>query len=157
MAHEGRAAAPGDAAFFYSSPLSVLGAVRAYSGLNGTGALLGSFDLLANASGAYDMWTQATLAFAGTAHSFDFTGSANVVGFDNISATAPVPRAQHHAAHACRRSRRAPGSDPPPAPIDSVNCSRAQRGVPRSSLDRGAGRPRGGLRRSSEHRLPARQ
>jgi hypothetical protein len=37
------------------------------------------------------MWTQAAFAFAGTAHSFDFTSSANVVGFDNISATAPVP------------------------------------------------------------------
>ena len=77
--------------FFYSTPLSVVGAVRAYSGLSGTGVLLGSFNLPANASAAYDLWTQASFGFAGTARSFDFTGGANVVGLDNISATAPVP------------------------------------------------------------------
>lgn len=77
--------------FFYSSPLSVLGAVRAYSGLNGSGALLGTFDLLANASAAYDQWTAVTFSFGGTARSFDFTGSANVVGIDNIAGVAPVP------------------------------------------------------------------
>lgn len=79
-------------AFYYSSPLSVLGAVRAYSGLNGTGSLLGTFDLLANASAAYDLWTPVSFAFSGVAHSFDFTGAANVVGIDNISASvAPIP------------------------------------------------------------------
>ena len=78
--------------FFYASPQSITGAVRAYSGVNGTGSLLGSFNLLANASNAYDAWTQVTFAFAGTARSFDWTGSANVVGLDNIQAiAAPVP------------------------------------------------------------------
>lgn len=78
--------------FFYASPQSITGAVRAYSGVNGTGSLLGSFDLLANASNAYDAWTRVTFAFTGTARSFDWTGSANVVGLDNIQAiAAPVP------------------------------------------------------------------
>lgn len=78
--------------FFYSSPLGVLGAVRAYSGLNGSGTLLGTFNLAANASDAYDAWTSVTFAFNGTARSFDLTGAANVVGLDNISAAAaPVP------------------------------------------------------------------
>jgi hypothetical protein len=77
--------------FFYSSPLSVIGAVRAYSGLNGSGALLGTFDLLANASAAYEQWTAATFSFGGTARSFDFTGSANVVGIDNIVGAISVP------------------------------------------------------------------
>ncbi len=72
--------------FFYSSPVGVTGAVRAYSGLNGSGALLGTLDLAANASPAYDGWTQATLAFNGTARSFDLTNSANGVAFDNIAA-----------------------------------------------------------------------
>jgi len=50
--------------------------VRAYSGINGTGSMLGSFNLLANASHFYDVWTRVTFAFTGTAHSFDWTGSA---------------------------------------------------------------------------------
>lgn len=75
--------------FFYSSPTAVTGAVVVYSGLNGTGAVLGTFDLDANdASAAYAIWSQRTLSFNGNAKSFDFTASANVVGLDNIS---PVP------------------------------------------------------------------
>jgi len=76
--------------FFYSSPDAVIGAVKAYSGLDGTGNLLGSFNLAANSSGAYDTWTPVTFLFSGTAQSFDFTASANIVGLDNIS-TVPEP------------------------------------------------------------------
>ncbi len=75
--------------FYYASPAAATGAVKAYSGLNGTGTLLGSFDLAANGS-AYDVWTKVTFNFSGTAKSFDLTGSANLVGLDNISA---VPEA----------------------------------------------------------------
>jgi hypothetical protein len=70
--------------------------VKAYDGLNGTGNLLGSFDLTANTTGGYDAWNLATFAFDGTALSFDFTGSANIVGLDNISANVnavPLPAA----------------------------------------------------------------
>jgi hypothetical protein len=80
----------GNLSFFYSTPVAVTGAIKAYSGLNGTGALLGTFDLGANSGEFYDTWSQVTLRFDGIAQSFDLTGSANVVGFDNISA---VPEA----------------------------------------------------------------
>ena len=84
--------------FFYSSTDAVTGAVKAYSGLNGAGTLLGTFDLAANdsgnslitGSGAYTTWTPATFRYSGTAQSFDFTASANIVGFDNISSV-PEP------------------------------------------------------------------
>ena len=72
--------------FYYS----VLDAVKAYSGPDGTGSLLGSFNLTANNSGGYDTWTPVTFTFNGTAQSFDLTASANAVGLDNISAV-PEP------------------------------------------------------------------
>ena len=75
--------------FYYSSPSDALGAIKAYTGLNGTGTLLGSFDLVAN-SAAYDIWTPVTFTFNGAARSFDLSGSANVVALDNISAV-PEP------------------------------------------------------------------
>lgn len=83
--------------FFYSSATSVLGAVKAYSGLNGTGNLLGSFDLAANTAGGYDTWTSTTFAFSGLASSFALTGSANAVAFDNISNVSPVPEPSTYA------------------------------------------------------------
>lgn len=80
--------------FFYSTPAAVLGAIRAYSGLNGTGSLLGSFNLLANSSTAYDSWSLASFAFSGVARSFDLTASANLVALDNINVAAvPEPSA----------------------------------------------------------------
>ena len=72
--------------FFYSTPGTVEGAVKVYSGLDGTGTLLGTFDLAANSSTAYDTWSRVTLRFDGVARSFDLSGSDNLVGFDNISA-----------------------------------------------------------------------
>ncbi|ALT76454.1 PEP-CTERM sorting domain-containing protein [Paucibacter sp. KCTC 42545] len=77
--------------FYYASPTAVVGAIKAYSGLNGTGTLLGTFDLAANGS-AYDVWSKQTISFNGTAQSFDLVGSAGTVGFDNISAV-PEPSA----------------------------------------------------------------
>ena len=53
----------GGLSFYYSSPEDRIGAVKAYSGLNGTGTLLGTFDL---------------------------TSAANMVGFDNLRAV-PEP------------------------------------------------------------------
>lgn len=80
----------GAISLFYASYVDVTGAVKAYSGLNGTGDLLGSFNLTSNSSAAYDNWTQVTLSFSGVAKSFDLSGSVGAVGFDNISA---VPEA----------------------------------------------------------------
>ena len=79
--------------FYYSSPTAVAGAIRAYSGLNGTGFLVGTLNLAANAPN-YDAWTLVNFAFNGFAQSFDLSGSAGdtVVAFDNISARAvPEP------------------------------------------------------------------
>lgn len=76
--------------FYYSSPEAVTGAVKAYSGLNGTGALLGTFNLTATDSN-YSVWNQATFSFAGKALSFDLTQTAGMVGLDNIAAV-PEPK-----------------------------------------------------------------
>ncbi|MBI3349951.1 MAG: PEP-CTERM sorting domain-containing protein [Burkholderiales bacterium] len=79
----------GGLSFFYSSPEAVTGAIKAYSGLNGTGTLLGTISLNAN-SADYSAWNKAVLSFSGTAKSFDLTGTANLVGLDNIAAV-PEP------------------------------------------------------------------
>ena len=79
----------GGLSFFYSSPEAATGAIKAYSGLNGTGTLLGTISLNAN-SADYTAWNKAVLSFGGTAHSFDLTGTANLVGLDNIAAV-PEP------------------------------------------------------------------
>lgn len=79
----------GGLSFFYSTPGQALGAIKAYSGLNGTGTLLGTIDLGIN-SADYTNWSQAVLSFNGTARSFDLTGTANVVALDNIAAV-PEP------------------------------------------------------------------
>lgn len=85
------AAGADNLSFWYSSLADVTGAVTAWTGLNGTGTQLGSFDLTAN--GNYDNWTAVTFNFTGTAQSFNLTtAGANGVGFDNISAV-PVPAA----------------------------------------------------------------
>jgi hypothetical protein len=76
--------------FFYASPDAVVGALKAYSGLNGTGTLLGSIDLAANTSGGWDQWTATTFHFDGTAKSFDLSAGANAIALDNISAV-PEP------------------------------------------------------------------
>ncbi len=76
--------------FAYSSPSGVVGAIKAWSGVNGTGTLLGTFDLTANVATDYDRWSVGTLSFAGVARSFDLTASANSVLFDNI-ASVPEP------------------------------------------------------------------
>jgi hypothetical protein len=76
--------------FYFSTPTSLIGAVKASSGLNGTGDLLGSFDLVANDNGGYSVWTQGVFNFNGIAKSFDLTGTANVAGLDNIAAV-PEP------------------------------------------------------------------
>ena len=86
--------------FQYSSAVNITGAVKAYSGLNGTGSLLGTIDLTANDAGAFDTWSLIQASFDGTAKSFDFGGlysassSSSLAAIDNISASpVPVPAA----------------------------------------------------------------
>jgi len=83
----------GSVSFYYSSVEDT--AIGVYSGLNGTGTLLGTIDLAANATnGCSDTgfcnWTLATLNFAGTAQSVGFGSTANIAAFDNVSIS-PVP------------------------------------------------------------------
>jgi len=73
--------------FFYSSTADF--EIKAYSGLNGTGDLLGTLTLSANTSD-YTSWNAAAFSFSGSAHSFDLSGAANVAALDNISAV-PEP------------------------------------------------------------------
>lgn len=88
-------------AFFYSA--SVAATVSVYEGVGSTGAVLGSIDLAAqhtqncsgDPAGEFCNWSSAGVTFAGVARSIDFSGTANLVAFDNItfgSAVAqPVP------------------------------------------------------------------
>jgi len=62
--------------------------VSAYSGLNGTGTLLGTISL--SATGDFDTWQYAVLNFSGTAQSFDLSGTNGVAALDNI-ASVPEP------------------------------------------------------------------
>jgi len=77
--------------FFYTS--STAATVNVWSGLNATGTLLGSINLSAqyanncsgDPTGGFCNWTNAGVAFAGTAMSIDFGGTANQTGYDNIT------------------------------------------------------------------------
>jgi hypothetical protein len=76
--------------FFYADQVGFTGSVQVYSGLDGTGALLGAFTLPPTPS-PYTVWVPVGVGFAGTAESVIFGGSANYIGFDNITLGASVP------------------------------------------------------------------
>ncbi len=86
----------GAVSFFYSA--ADVSTVTVWSGLNGTGTALASFDLTANAGGCsidtpYCMWTAATITFAGFAKSVTFDPSG-FTAFDNVQVDAvPLPAA----------------------------------------------------------------
>jgi hypothetical protein len=88
--------------FFYSSSDAVKGGVQAWSGLNGTGTLLGSFDLLSNAQAggcsdsAFCHFDLLGGTFAASAHSLTFGSAAGFAAFDNVSIT-PVPEPSTYA------------------------------------------------------------
>jgi hypothetical protein len=77
--------------FWYSSSAFVLQGVNVYSGLNGTGSLLASFNLVNNAqvngctSSPYCLFDQVTSTFSGVGKSVTFGNAANVAAFDNIN------------------------------------------------------------------------
>lgn len=83
--------------FFYSAVEA--GSVRVYDGLNATGSVLASLNLVAqfedgcvgDPTGAYCNWTAVGVKFAGTARSIDFGGAANFIGFDDITFGSDVP------------------------------------------------------------------
>ena len=84
--------------FFYSSASAVTNGVQVWSGLDGTGSVLASFDLAANAqaggcsSSAFCNFDRLSGAFSGLARSVSFGNAANAAAFDNITVTAvPEP------------------------------------------------------------------
>jgi hypothetical protein len=87
-----------EVSFYYSALNAALDVVTIYSGLNGTGDVLGSFSLIGNAqlSGCSDTafcnWQRLALTFAGVGQSISFGGEPGNVAYDNISVTAvPEP------------------------------------------------------------------
>lgn len=85
--------------FYYTS--STAAPVTIWSGLNGTGSLLGTINLVAqhtqncsgDPSGTFCHWDAIGVAFAGIAKSINFGGTANQTGYDNITfgSATPVP------------------------------------------------------------------
>jgi hypothetical protein len=84
--------------FFYSA-IAFPGTVTVWDGLNGTGSLLATINLPVTPSGgapectygAYCPWVPIGVAFAGTAHSVVFSGTANYIGFDDITLGSDKP------------------------------------------------------------------
>lgn len=80
---------------YYSSDIAAPNSVNIYSGLNGTGDLLGSISLNMNAQTgctdtAFCNFEQSTVAFSGTGKSISFDGSSGHTAFDDVTIT-PVP------------------------------------------------------------------
>jgi hypothetical protein len=83
--------------FFYTST-SFAGQVTVYDGLNATGNILATLNLPALGSGCggdptgdFNCWDPVGVLFAGTAFSVDFSGTANFIGFDNITLGSATP------------------------------------------------------------------
>ena len=98
----------------YYSSITEPGSIGIYDGLNGTGNLLATLNLTAlgsQAGGIYDTWSLAGIAFAGTAHSAVFAGTANYIGIDNVTYGSNIPApgslALQAAAGCATRRRRA--------------------------------------------------
>ena len=77
--------------FFYTAITSG-GTVEVFDGLNGTGNLLATLNLPfvpssgnGDPTGNFDVWTPVGVAFAGTALSVNFGGTAGQIGFDDIT------------------------------------------------------------------------
>lgn len=87
--------------FHYSSAASLNNTVNIYSGLDGTGDLVGSLSLNANATAgcsetAFCNWEKTSLVFAGIGKSITFANTDGAVGFDNLVLN-PVPEPSTYA------------------------------------------------------------
>lgn len=85
---------------FYYSAVDVTGVVNVWSGLDGTGSLLASLQLPLTGDGAglpdcfgtnFCPYLPMGVAFSGTAMSVDFAGTADEIGFDNITLGSDTP------------------------------------------------------------------
>jgi len=83
--------------FFYTS--STAATITVYDGLNGTGNVLTSFNIVAqfnsncggDPTGGFCNWTAAGAGFAGIAKSINFGGTPDQTGFDNITFGSSTP------------------------------------------------------------------
>jgi hypothetical protein len=84
--------------FYYTSAAAA--SVSVYDGLNASGNLLGTINLVAqhddnnctgDPSGTFCNWTPVGVAFGGTAMSVSFAGAANQAGFDEITLGRQTP------------------------------------------------------------------
>jgi hypothetical protein len=85
----------GAVSFFYSATQAVANGVQLWSGLDGTGTLLGSFNLLGNATNGcsdspFCRFDSTSLSFSGIARSLTFANAVGVSAIDNITVT-PIP------------------------------------------------------------------
>lgn len=87
----------GSVSMYYSSTVAALNAVNIYSGLNGTGSVLGSFNMNMNAvdggctDSSYCHFDNVSVAFAGTGQSIGFSNTLAV--YDNVVITSvPEPK-----------------------------------------------------------------
>jgi PEP-CTERM motif len=84
---------------FYYSAVVYPGSVSVFDGLDGTGSLLASIILPVTPSGgspectygAYCPWFPIGVTFSGTAQSVVFSGSADYIGFDNVTLGSGIP------------------------------------------------------------------
>lgn len=83
--------------FFYSA-VDFPGTVTVWDGLNGTGNLLATLTLPPLGSGCggdprgdFNCWAPIGAAFSGIARSVNFSGSANAIGFDDITLGSRIP------------------------------------------------------------------
>ncbi len=75
--------------FYYAAAAGFAGSVDVYSGLDGTGTNLAHLDLPPNGSYCgvepYSCWSEVGVSFGSTAESVVFSGSANYIGFADIT------------------------------------------------------------------------
>lgn len=83
--------------FFYSA-INNPGFINVYDGLDGTGTILATLNLpttpnngAPDPNGQFSPFLPIGVTFAGTARSVDFGGTANQIGFDNITLGAAIP------------------------------------------------------------------
>jgi hypothetical protein len=82
---------------FYYSAVNQPGVVNVWSGPNATGTMLASLALPVTPSGgpgctgSFCPWFPIGVTFSGTAHSVDFGGTVNQIGFDNITIGSATP------------------------------------------------------------------
>jgi hypothetical protein len=88
--------------FYYSSVASTANAINIYSGLNGTGDLLGTFGLNKNAQAgcsdtAFCNFEKTSISFDGIGMSMSFVGSAGEAAYDNVTMISAVPEPSTYA------------------------------------------------------------